>query len=116
MQCHLGDAGIFNVELVRFRQWQLQQYGQDHPNDASMAEDGHVLAWMPLKNLSDTGFHAFAENLSTLTIGHAMMMNLLQPLVGFEFELFFNFLPAKTRPVAKIDLAQPVQDGLVVAV
>src|ERR1700677_1686545 len=114
MQRDLRDARIFDVEVVGFRQRQFEQNGQHHADDAAMAEDRDILTGMILNDFAQARFHAGAENFATLAIGHAMMMNLVEPFVGGETEFFLHPFPAEAAPVAEINLPQSTENLLLV--
>ena len=109
MQRDLRDAGVFDIEMVGFRQRQFQQDGQDHADDPAMAEDRDILSGMILDDLAQARFHAGAENLAALAIGHAMMMNLVEPFVRGETKFFLHPFPAEAAPIAEINLPQSLR-------
>ena len=107
MQRDLCDAGVFDVELVRHRQLQLEQDGEHHADDAAVAEHRHVFAGMIRDDFPQTRLDALAKNLSAFATGHTEFINLVQPFVRLKAELFLHFLPAKAAPFAEINLAGP---------
>src|SRR5580692_8184927 len=112
MQGDLSDAGVFDVEMIGFGQWQFEQDGEDHANDAAMTKNRNVLAGMLLDDFAEARFYAGAENIAALTVGHAMVLDLFEPFVRGETEFLLHAFPAKTAPVAEVNFAQSREDGL----
>ena len=61
MQCHLRDAGVFDVKVIGLGQWQLEQDGQNHADDAAVAEHGDILAGMLRNDLAQAGITIICE-------------------------------------------------------
>src|SRR5665213_580190 len=115
MQRDLRDAGVFDVEMVRLGQRQLEQNGEHHADDAAVAEHRDVLSAMSGDDFAQARLDPLAKNFSALAARHATMVNFIEPLVRLKTELGLDRLPAEARPVAEINFPQAGQNCLLEA-
>jgi hypothetical protein len=107
-----GDAAVLDVEVGHAGEGEVEEEAEDDADDAAVAEDDGA-TWAGLgKDAIEAGADAFFEVVGGFAAGEFAFVEDLEPVEGADAEEFFDFIPTKAGPFAKVDFAEVIeQDG-----
>jgi len=107
-----GDAAVLDVEVGHAGEGEVEEEAEDDADDAAVAEDDGATGAGLGQDTVEAGADAFFEMVGGFATGEFAFVEDLEPVEGADAEEFFDFIPTKTGPFAKVDFTEVVeQDG-----
>ena len=106
-----GDAAVLDVEVGHAGEGEIEEEAEDDADDAAVTEDDGA-TWAGLgEDAVEAGADAFFEVVGGFAAGEFAFVEDLEPVEGADAEEFFDFIPTKAGPFAKVDFAEVIEQG-----
>jgi hypothetical protein len=103
-----GDAAVLDIEVGHAGEGEVEQEAKDDADDAAVAEDDGATGAGLGEDAVEAGADAFFEVVGGFAAGEFAFVEDLEPVEGADAEEFFDFIPTKAGPFAKVDFTEVV--------